>query len=209
MLRCLKNEEVRCAQIRSAVITQVLDAKKELCPRISVTESLMIPTDAVCYPLKPSESSLIAATEVAKALIEQAPCVLNGSGKMILLNNLLRFEPYADVGEHLLHQLFHEQNPQGLDTIPDEYFLHLSDCIHHKLDNFIKLFETSSTQLNWRLEHRPSGTPLEMVEVLQMWREQHGSKGTYQTLRNELDHFSIFSGRNPLVCVVTVECHNV
>jgi len=128
---------------------------------------------------------------------------------MIHLNDLLRFEPYADVGEHLLRQLFHELNPQGLDTIPDEYFLHLSDRIYHKLDNFIKLFETSFTQLNWRLEQRPSGSPHEMVEVLQMWREQHGSKGTYQTLRNELDHFSIFSGRNPVVCAVTVDCNTV
>ena len=200
MLRCRKDADLKCAQLRSAVITKVLDAKKELCPKISVTESLVTPTDAVCYPLKPSESSLITAKEVAKALIEQAPCVLNRSGKMILLNNLLSFEPYADVGDHLLRQLFHEQNPQGSDTIPDKYFLHLSDLIHHKLDNFIKLFKTSSTQLKIRLEQRPSGTPLEMVEVLQMWREQHGSKGTYQTLRNELDHFSIFSGRNPLVC---------
>ena len=107
MLRCLKNAEVRCAQIRSAVITKVLYAKKELCPKISVTESLVTPTDTVCYPLKPSESSLVAAMEVAKALIERAPCVLDRSGKMILLNDLLRFEPYADVGEHLLRQLFH------------------------------------------------------------------------------------------------------
>jgi len=200
MLRCLNDAEVRCSQIRSAVITKVLDAKKEFCPKISVSESFIRPTDAVCYPLKPSECSLITATEVAKALIEPARCVLNRSGEMIVLNDLLGFEPYADVGKHLLCQLFREQNSQGSDNIPDEYFIRLSDRIHHKLHDFIKLFETSSTQLNWRLEQRPSGSPHEMVEVLQMWREEHGCKGTYQMLRRELDHFSIFSERNPLVC---------
>ena len=48
MLRCLNDAEVRCSQIRSAVITKVLDAKKEFCPKISVSESLVRPTDAVC-----------------------------------------------------------------------------------------------------------------------------------------------------------------
>ena len=82
MLRCLKDSEVRCAQLRSAVISKVLDAKNEFCPKISVTESFVTPTDAAFYPLKPPESALITVTEVAKALVERAPCVLNRSGKM-------------------------------------------------------------------------------------------------------------------------------
>ena len=203
MLRCRKDADLKCAQLRSAVITKVLEAKKEFCPKISVTEFFVTPTDAACYPLKPSEDALITATEVARAIIEPAPYVATRSGKTINLNDLLRFEPYTDIGEHLLHRLFYEQNLQDSDTITDEYFLHVSDRIHHKLDHFIDLFKTSSTQLDMRMEQRPGGSPLKMVEVLRMWREKHGilSKGTYQTLRSELDQFSIFAGRNPLVCV--------
>ena len=202
MLRCLKDSEVRCAQLRSAVISKVLDAKKEFCPKISVTESVVTPTDAVSYPLKPSDSALITVTEVAKALVERARCVLNRSGNIVLLSDLLSFEPYADIGEHLLHQLFHEQNLQESDIIPEEYFLNLSDRIYHKLNHFVTLFETSAIQLKWHMDQRPSGSPHEMVEVLRMWREQHGSKGTYQMLRSQLDQFSICSGRNPLVSAV-------
>ena len=212
MLRCRKDADLKCAQLRSAVIAKVLEAKKEFCPKISVTESFVTPTDAACYPLKPSEDALITATEVAKVIVARAEYVTTRSGKTkaVNLNDLLRFEPYTDIGEHLLHRLFSEQNLQDSDTIPDEYFLHVSDRIHHKLDHFIILFETSSTQLDLRMERRPSGSPLKMVEVLRMWREKHGSKGTYQTLRSELDQFSIFAGRNPLVCVVAVRgvaCH--
>ena len=201
MLRCRKYADLKCAQLRSAVITKVLEAKKEFCPKISGTESFVTPTDAACYPLKPSEDALITATEVARAIIEPAPYVATKSGKTIDLNDLLRFEPYTDIGEHLLHRLFSEQDLQNSDTIPDEYFHHVSDHIHHKLDHFIDLFKTSSTQLDLRMDQRPSGSPLKMVEVLRMWREKHGSKGTYQTLHSELDQFSIFAGRNPLVCV--------
>ena len=203
MLRCLKDSEVRCAQLRSAVITKVLDAKKEFCPKISVTESFVTPTDAVSYPLKPSESALITVMEVAKALVERAPCVLNRSGKIVLLSDLLKFEPYAEIGEHLLHRLY--QNPQHSAIIPEEYFHCLSDRIHHKVDHFINLFETSSIQLKWHVDQRPSGSPHEMVEVLRMWRELHGSNGTYQTLRSQLDQFSICSGRNPLVSAVALD----
>jgi len=35
-----------------------------------------------------------------------------------------------------------------------------------------------------------------------MWREKHGIQGNYQALRSELDQFSIFTGRNPMVRVV-------
>ena len=201
MLRCRKDADLKCAHLRSAVIAKILEAKKEFCPKISVTESFVTPTDAACYPLKPSEDALITATEVAKAVIESAPYVATRSGKTINLYDLLRFEPYADIGKHLFHRLFCAQNLQESDTIPDEYFHRVSDRIHHKLDHFINLFETSSTQLDLRMDQRPASSPLKMVEVLQMWREKHGSKGTYQTLRSELDQFSIFTGRNPLVCV--------
>ena len=200
MLRCRKDADLKCSQLRSAVITKVLEAKQEFCPKISVTEFFVTPTDAVCYPLKPSGDTLITATEVAHAILEPAPYVVKRSGKTISLNNLLRFEPYADIGEDLLQQLFCEKKLQDRDAvIHDEYIHHISDRIHHQLDNFIKLFKTSSTQLDLRMEQRPCGESLKMVEVLQMWREKHGRQGTYQTLRNELDQFSIFAGRNPLV----------
>ena len=203
MLRCRKDADLKCAQLRSAVITKVLETKQEFCPKISVTEFFVTPTDAVCYPLKPSGDTLITLTEVAQAILEPAPYVAKRSGKTISLNDLLRFEPYANIGENLLHQLFCEQNLQDGDmVIPDEYFHHISDRIHHQLDHFINLFETSSTQLNLRMEQRPCGSSLRMVEVLRMWREKHGSQGTYQALRSELDRFSIFTGRNPMVRVV-------
>jgi len=142
-------------------------------------------------------------TEVAQAILEPAPYVVKTPGKTICLNDLLRFEPYGNIGENFLHQLFCEQSLQDGDmVIPDEYFHHISDRIHHQLDHFINLFQTSSTQLNLRMEQRPCGSSLRMVEVLRMWREKHGSQGTYQALRSELDRFSIFTGRNPMVRVV-------
>ena len=106
-----------CLQLRSQVINKVRDAAKEFCSAISTVESLIDPTDAVQYPMKPSsELSLYHLKHIAESV------VLCKSGvqslyKTITLDDLLRYEVYSDLGEDSLQLIFNGHEEKVVDEV--------------------------------------------------------------------------------------------
>ena len=77
-----------------------------------------------------------------------------------------------------------------------ESLVEKAESVQQKMDFFTKLFNPSRTLLQERINHAPKGPVHELTRIFQFGRS---SKDTYGCLREKLDKFSIFCGRNPLV----------
>ena len=193
LLRCLNNREIDCIHLRSSVIREVLNARQEFCPKVYTSESLIHPSDATQYPLKPAaELRLFSISEVSKAITAGGHC---RNGTPMSLEKLLYYEPYAYLEESILQTIFDESNREK--QVTDIFLYHMADCIHTKMEYFVKMFKPPADVLQSAIEQAPPGSTHAFVRLFQLWRRQSG-KGTYQCLRRELDRFSVFAGRNPL-----------
>ena len=196
MVRCLKGQEIECTHLRSVLIEKVLCTKGELCSRVPTTELFVHPSDAVSHPLEPVRFA--SCLEIATAVTEGKGFVLDQSNQVMNLDALLYFEPYGNLGKQVLLQLFDEENPNYKDQVSEEFMYRIADCVHQKKDKFIELFKLPPTLLQDRISHVPQGPTHEVVAVLKLWRDH--TEGNYKFLHTELDKFSVFAGRNPLVC---------
>ena len=197
MVRCLKGKEMDCVQFRSALIRKILSIKDEFCSRVSTSESFVHPADSTCYPTVP-EAKLASYQQISLSVAEGSHSVLDKSGKVMDLDALLHFEPYAHLGGHILQELFDKENSDKM--VSNEFLYRIADCVYQKKDTFIAIFKPPATLLHDRIRQAPQGPTHELVEVIKTWREQ--SEGSYRCLHRKLDQFSIFAGRNPLVSFV-------
>ena len=195
LMRCPKVKS-KCLQLRSLLIQKVLAAAREFCSKVSTVESFVNPSDTTHYPLKPtSQLALNNMTEVASAVATGASSVVHDSGRPVSLDSLLSFEPYADLGEANLRELLCSHCST---KISEEFLSKLAFCISNKPQAVLNVFETILLPLSERASLEAASSPLYRVrQVLKIWKD--GCEGTYQCLREKLDQFSVFAGRNPLV----------
>ena len=198
ILRCLTGREVACTRIRSTIIQKVHSAREEFCPKVPISELFIHPTDTTQYPLKPiAELNMVGYSQLVTAIVAAEPCVVDAVGRPVDLEELLHFEPYSHLGERILCQLFDEQSPQNQELVSDDFLYRIADRAYQSKDKFVQLFISPQTMLHERISQTPPGPTHELVRVFQLWRDC--SEGSYECLRKELDRFSVFAGRNPLV----------
>ena len=196
MLRCPKGavHELGCIHLRSLVVRKVLGTLEQLSSNISTNEIILHPSD-VRYPLNQVVEQFIIR-EIAVVLTEAKPSAMSSTGhNTATLEDLLHFEPYAKLSQHILEELFSESN--GDRKISDEYLRHIAHRVRNNKDKFINLFEHLITKHFEQRKQEPPPLPGDLVQVMQVWRDH--SEGIYKCLRRELDQFSVFAGRNPLV----------
>ena len=193
MLRCVSGYEVDCAHLRSTIIKTVLEVKRKLCCKVPTEEFFLQPSQVRDYPFKTLDrQDLLSIREVSKAVVEGGSSAVDSAGRSVDLNGVLLVEPYAHLNEDILQELFSEET----ETISDRFIYSIAECIHYKKDLFTDILKPSLAQLDEKIRQAPPGRCKEFVCVLQCWR---GDSGTYQSLRETLDQFSVFAGRNPLV----------
>ena len=115
-------------QLRSQVINKIRDTAKEFCSAISTVESLIDPTDAMQYPMKPSsELSLYHLKHVAESVV-RCKSGVQSLYRTSALDDLLRYEVYSDLDEDILQLICngHEEK------VSDEVITALS-CTSSKL----------------------------------------------------------------------------
>ena len=196
MLRCWSGQEVECAYLRSTIIQMVLGAKEKLCTNVPTKEFLLHPSQVGEYPLKsPAEQDLISIREVSKSVVEGDPGVVNAFGKTTRLEEVLSFEPYYCLGERNIREVFSDQNQE---PVSDTVIHSLARGDSERAKQFEKLLVPSGLAV---------GSSPSMGRVLRQWRGN--SQGTRKCLKDTLDQFSVFAGRNPLVsdaCVCVFVC---
>ena len=186
-VRCRKGSEFKCIQLRSAITSQVLKTKEQFCPKIQLFQLFIRPSDVDRYLSKPTaEMKLFSYADIAKAIIEEKPGVIDHLGHMIDFSSLLYFEPYAFLGEGIVRELFDDHNQN--DLVADDFLYRIADRMH-KNDLFGEML--TSFPMNEGTDSSINQT----VKNFRTWRLT--GSGTYLRLRKEFDRFSIFAGRTP------------
>ena len=204
-----EGEEMACVQLRSSLISKILEAKEELCPGISTTELLIDPSNLFSYPL-PSSSELTLYTmadQVVKAVREHKQFAVDRTGrrKMKLVDGL-HFEPYLGMHKRQIDQLFDKRlaNQEAGDD-----FLHdLAANIYSKLmqqlpiEMVLRMFNVSDDSLFYsyfeQFPNEKDNPIMRCFRLLLTWKNCDTGGSTYQSLRTTLDKYSIFCGRNPV-----------
>ena len=208
-----------CLRLRSTVIQKIITAAKTFCPKVDTVEFFIAPEEVLEHPLRSqarptsatsdtdksssfsismtkqdiyiqlaSNLTLFSISEVATALASKKTVILSKNGTPLLLDVLLSFEPYAYIGETSLNKLF--SNSESLaEIVPDAFLLDVADVDKRTIiAGLMKTKFTSESKL-------PSTT--NDADIIMAWKSE--CEGTYKCLRERLDLFSIFTGRNILV----------
>jgi len=198
IMRCLEGSEMESVWIRSAVIQKVLAALHDFCPRVPTLEYFIHPRD-IQYPLKSQEQvKFFSIKEIATSVVKGKRAVVNDSQDMISITELLYFEPYTDLGRTVLLELFDEQNPvYNQEQLSDHFVYEIANKTENKFNHFKKMLTLPLYSDQFPISHCSPTPAHAMVHLLLGWRE--GSEGTRHCLRSNMDVFSVFAGRNPLV----------
>ena len=195
-------------QLRSTVIQKVIDALKEFCPKVKVKESLIDPLEIchynpqrVLFTCEKCETSQVTTksiqdlttyeiTEIAETIFSGKPSLLSTTGRPISIHKLLVFEPYMVFDQENLVNCFNEDTASYTDQIPDSFLLKLDKEIYFMV---LELLKPESSSFSTAQESSVSVT-----RIFSTWKQQ--CEGTFQCLRQQVDQFSIFAGRNIKVC---------
>ena len=194
-------EKIELSRLRSSIINTVINAKKEFSSKVAVKESLLLPEDAMKYPLDLTEVAAVNITEVAETIKDGKGYVLNEKHNNTKLEKLVGFEPYANLGEAILEELFDAQKSAEEDL--DKLFFHLADRTHQH-EELRTVYELPLSRL--ANERTPQGAIHSLAHVFQHWRDEMAKEGTRKNFRKRLDEFSVFAGRNPLLMSATGKC---
>ena len=171
-----------CIKHRSEVVHTVLECLDSFCPRVSVTESFIDASSPLRYPFALNlDKRCCTVRDLAQAIVSNCAnpsVVLSGSGKIVPAERFLSLEPYTEIEPHALWELW---------DISDNFLSKLVKKASDKLNWFARLFNNSAKI--------PSSKDDLYHELLQ-WR---GDKMTYKDLRQIMDQYSVFAGRNLLV----------
>ena len=197
-ISCFEDSEMECVEHRSRVIKCILEAKKELCPAVTMKESLIHP-NCLTTPVSGTSLQLFSLSELVQALLENESGLVSQPGlKMIKINQLLYFEPYSCFSAETLSELNTESDKLVPKAFPEE----VSKNSHTKLDQLKQALSVDSTRFQAALARAPpflrDQPEYQCKMVFQVWKENTQSP-TYRALRSALDKYSVFCGRNPLV----------
>ena len=195
-------KKIELSRLRSTIINTVVNAKKQFSSKVAVKESLLLPEDAIKYPLDLARVTVVNITEVAMTIKEGNDHVLKENHQITELEKLIGFEPYANLGEAILEEVFDEQ--KSTEENLDDVFFRLAGLTHQRDELHAVFYLPLSRLAN---ERTPQGPIHSLAHVFQHWRDEMGKEGTRNNFRKKLDQFSVFAGRNPLLMSATGKCN--
>ena len=187
--------KVESVHLRSLIMQMVLSTKNELCRKVEMSESLIHPKDTVDYPINVTQAKCVSIKDVAQTVKDGKEFIVLENNETLSLKELLHFEPYTNMGESLLREIF--ENPsQHHQAISDKVINSIAKCAHMNIDDYCAVIEPLLLQV--ATSNASDGEINKLSQVLRLWREEMGSDGTCCSLHRRLDLYSMFAGRNPL-----------
>ena len=187
-----EDDLLRCLQHRSEVIRTILQCEEQLCPRVFITESFVDSSSPLQYPLSfPKELNICTLQDVATAVVEMFPSVVLQC-KAIPVKNFLSFEPYLDMKSSAIQDLWDEKNEKKI--ISEMFISTFVQQASDELTLFIKALVGDSA--------RSTRDDDQLRQHFFEWRDgDMNNQKTYHDLRQIVDQYSVFAGRNLLVSV--------
>ena len=183
----------KCLKHRSEVISIVLECHNRFCPRVSVAESFIDASSPLIYPFDlNSDNKFCTVHDLSQAIVSncESPSVVLSCGKTVPAERFLSFEPYTEIEPLTLQELWDENESK---IISDKYLLKFVQKATDGLSSLIKAISGSSTS---------SKNESQLYQDLLRWRDgDKTNKKTYKDLRQAMDQYSVFAGRNVLVSI--------
>ena len=190
LLRCGQRKEMQLVKLRSQVMVEMQSVKREFCSH-AVTYEKFVPNPK--YPVVEAQLS-VSLQEISHAIACHEDSVKLTKDTPFPISKLLYFEPYSFCKQQVLVDLYSQKFVSCKVT---SSFIENISCEITSVDDFC-------TALNVPLPKvavdSGSSDYLKAVRMFQEWQTK--SEGTYQCLRQQMDKYSIFSGRNILVYTV-------
>ena len=178
LLRCGEGKELSLVKLRAQIIKEILSIKAEFCSNAETTEHF-IPKPT--YPVDTKSS--ICLTDIAHSICCHEDAVLLDKDTPFGIECLLFFEPFLFCNHHFFV------------SIHSNEFIYkppFNDCITTHVDDFCQVLNVPLYQV------AVDGDQHKAVKMFREWQSQ--SEGTYHCLRQHMDQYSIFAGRDILVC---------
>ena len=148
LMRGKEGSEMSCVSLRSAVIQKILSVKEEYCRNLVTCECLIDPLQLKAQDVYPTiknslkDTMLYEVALIARAMVFEHPYVWNRQNtKMVKVESLLYFEPYLQVGESLLEELYNESQ-----DLKQDFLFQLSSqligCEPPRVREFEKIFSS-------------------------------------------------------------------
>ena len=190
----------KCLKHRSEVVRTVLECHNRFCPRVSVAESFIDASSPLRYPSVVNlDKTFCRVQALAESIVRNEPLVVLSCGKTIPAERFLSFEPYAVIELLALQELWDENNENKI--ISDSYLLKFVQKVTDELNYLIKVVSGSSTS---------STSENQLYQDLLRWRDSDkNNKKTYKDLRQAMDQYSIFAGRNVLVSITVLSLRKI
>ena len=189
LLRCGQGKEMQLVKLRSQVMVEIQSVKKEFCSHAVVVEEF-IPNPQYLVNTK---SLSVSVDQISHAIACHEDSVMLTKDTPFPISKLLYFEPYQFCNQQALVDLYSQKHVSCEVT---SSFIESISCEITCVDDFC-------TALNVPFPKVAAGGSSNYVKAVRMFQGwQTGSEGTYQYLRQQMDKYSIFSGRNILVYTV-------
>ena len=191
LLRCGRGKEMQLVKLRAQVMSEIQSAKRKFCAN-AVTVEKFVPNPQ--YPVDTTLS--VSVHKVCHAIASHEDSVMLTSHTPLSLKALLHFEPYSFCTQQCLVDLYSDRLAS----------CKVTSSLIESFSSNITSVDDFCTPLNIPLHKvavdSSSSDYHKAVRMFQEWQTQ--SEGTYQWLRQQMDKYSIFSGRNILVCIPTL-----
>ena len=190
VLTCCKWEQgLESGRLLSDIIHKVLETVKDICSDIALTESVIQSEECKLYPIDFASVTTISIRDVARDNIKKHAKFVTLKTH-VDIENFLKFEPYVNLGEETVKEIFDEDNVEHHQKVSDKFVHHVAEQMSSKADKYNAIFKED-------LNECPGDVDI-LIKTIQSWKMKMESGGTRCSLHKELDQFSVFAGRNPL-----------
>ena len=188
---------------RSRIMSTIRETVECFGRNVNVIESVIDPEEVVKHPLKnPSDLPLVNIKDIAAAVSSNRRMMKSTQQVAFAFKHLLQFEPYADLDQTTIQCIYSDKNAKKDEKISRAFISHfasqISDPEIEDHDQVVRNSRMYRRILSPSIVKIQSVSPRqEVVQALETWRSN--TEGTYSYLRETLNKYSIFTGRNPLV----------
>ena len=183
--------------VRFKIITEVRETVKKFCPNVTTVESVINPQEVIRHLQIPTrELTLYSVSAKASAVVYNRKNVKSEFGSLASFQ-LLQFEPYAGLDQDTLQCIHSDKNVMKNERVSNAFISYFARQVTGS--NHSSMYRAIINHcVSPGAQASQSRSPkLELVHTLETWRDK--TEGTYSCLRETLDKYSIFTGRNPLV----------
>ena len=191
LMNCQTGSEMSLIERRSMIISMVFDAKEEFCTKAHLLEFFLHPK-YVKHPLIDIDrTQLFSVPSIKESISQGQPSIVNDHDHLIIIEELLHFEPYAELGGDVLELLHSQRFLQS--QVNDRLLTSIAEQLCHRYPLLLKSLCPKVRSMEC-LSH--SSNVQKSSQLKRILRERF-CEGTFKDVCNFFDQISIFRGRKP------------